>query len=177
MIPAISLGKEESEGDVMKRPPRDGKRPLLTKSMLVRSYGFIGLIQAGLGFLFFFLTLFDSGWTWGAEPTAAAYAMAIGAYFATIIFCQIFNQIACRTLRKSAFRAPIHGNHLIFVGLIVELVLLAIILYFPPAERFFGVLPFDLGYLPWMLLGACSILVLEEIRKHYYRRTGKLGAF
>jgi sodium/potassium-transporting ATPase subunit alpha len=161
----------------MNRPPRDGSRPLLTKSMLFRSYGFIGLIQAGLGFLFFFLTLFDSGWMWGTEPTAQAYAMAIGAYFATIILCQIFNQIACRTLRKSALRAPIKGNYLIFVGLIVELVLLAIILYFPPAERFFGVLPFDLSYLPWMLLGASSLLLLEELRKRYYRRTQKLGAF
>lgn len=176
MIPAISLGKEASEGDVMKQPPRRQSK-LLTKAMLVRSYMVIGMLQAGFAFIFFFHTLLSQGWAWGEVPPTPVYAAAVGAFFASIIITQIFNQLSCRTLRLSALKRPLGGNSLVLFGILTEMLLLAVIIFYPPVANFFGTAPFDLWYLPFMILGGITIFTIEELRKSYWRRTKKLGVF
>ena len=176
MLPAISLGMETAEADVMKRPPRDPKAKLLTRRMLVKSYGVIGPIQAAASFVIFFMVLFANGWSWGQEVAPGVYAMAISVFFATIIFSQIFDLFTCRTSRLSALKKPLKSYFILF-SVAVELVLLAVILYWPPSQMVFGTAPFDLSYLPLMFIGGVVILIIEEIRKHIYRATGKFRVY
>ena len=67
IVPALGLGAEKPESDVMKNPPRSRKERLLTKNLLGISYGIVGMIQAFAGFFSYFVVLYDSGWTWGEE--------------------------------------------------------------------------------------------------------------
>lgn len=67
IVPALGLGAEKPESDVMKNPPRSRKERLLTKNLLGISYGIVGMIQASAGFFSYFVVLYDSGWKWGEE--------------------------------------------------------------------------------------------------------------
>ena len=124
ILPAIGLGNEPPESDVMHRPPRPRNERLVSYRTFVRSYGIIGPAEAALSFLAFFLVLQAGGWHW-AQPLASSavlYGQASGAFLATIIFCQIGNVMACRTNRQSALPYLIRHNMWIWTGLVVEVV-------------------------------------------------------
>ena len=175
VLPAISLGIESSEEDIMRRKPRDPKAKLLTKKMLFRSYGVIGPLQSAISFVMFFTVLLSNGWTWGEKIIDPhVYAMAVSAFFTTIIITQIFNLFSCRTVRLSTLKKPLKNNFL-FVAILSELLILAIIIYFPPAQTLFNTAPFDLKLLPLMFLGGFLIIGLEELRKFFYRTKGLFG--
>jgi magnesium-transporting ATPase (P-type) len=60
MIPALALGVERAEKGTMQQPPRSKNKPLLDKSLLLRSYGFLGIIEGILAMLAFFVRLVES---------------------------------------------------------------------------------------------------------------------
>lgn len=172
MIPAIALGKEKAETDVMNQKPRDSKEKLLSWSILARSYGVIGPIQAIGSFIIFFMILFKGGWTYGTpiglrDPL---YLMAVSGFFANIIICQIFNLLTCRTKRQSIFNKDFFSNKLVFIGIGSEILLLIIILYVPFFQNVFGTTPFNLKYIPLMFIMGSVILIIEEVRKLLYRK-------
>ncbi|MCA9478215.1 MAG: cation-transporting P-type ATPase, partial [Nanoarchaeota archaeon] len=177
MIPAISLGQETAESDVMKHPPRNTKAKLLTGRMLLRSYGVIGPLQTIFSFILFFTVLYSGGWHFGSplSLTDPLYRSAVTAFFATIIITQVFNNLTCRTVRMPAIQKPLWENKLLMVGLASELGILALIIWWPPFQKVFNTLPFDMHLIPLMVLFGAIIFGLEEFRKFYFRHTGKLG--
>lgn len=179
MIPSISLGQEKAETDVMKHPPRNTKSKLLTKRMLLRSYGVIGPLQTIFSFLMFFSVLYTGGWRFGNELLLSnpLYHSAVTAFFATIIITQIFNNLTCRTVRMSALKKPLRENKLLVVGIFVQLGILASIIWWKPAQLLFHTAPFDLKLIPFMVFFGLIIFGIEELRKYYFRLSGKLGVF
>ena len=174
MIPAIGLGVEKSESDIMLRQPRQKGAQLLNWKMIVRSYGFIGPLQTLFSYLVFFDILFSGGWTWGEELSVnnPLYMSAITGFLATVIITQMFNVFACRTSKASVFSKGIFSNKVILVGIASEALLLSIIALTPLGQAVFGTAPFDAGYLPLMLLFGAIILGCEELRKYFYRSRG-----
>lgn len=172
LLPALGLGMERAETDVMKRPPRPRSERLLTRNLLMISYGIVGMLQAAAGFFSYFVVLFSGGWTWGeALPaTDPLYRTAITAFFASIIICQIADVIICRTRRQSVLTVGILSNRLVLLGIAMELMLLCCISYLPICNVFFGTAPLQ----PWQLLlsvpFAVLILVADEIRRIFVRR-------
>ncbi|ATX82311.1 sodium/potassium-transporting ATPase subunit alpha [Mariprofundus ferrinatatus] len=177
MIPAIGLGVEKPESDIMQRPPRDPSARLLTWRMIARSYGFIGPLQTAFSYIIFFDILFAGGWSWGRELAVndPLYMQAITGFFATIIITQMFNVFACRTTKLSAFSKGLFSNRLILAGIGSELLLLVVIALTPVGQTIFGTAAFDPGYLPLMLLFGAVILLCEELRKYLYRTRGIFG--
>jgi sodium/potassium-transporting ATPase subunit alpha len=172
ILPAIGLGNEPPEKDVMQRPPRRRDERLVSYRTFVRSYGIIGPAEAALSFLVFFLLLDAGGWQW-AQPLASdalLYGQATGAFLATIIFCQIGNVLACRSNRLSALPYLLRPNLWIWTGLLVEVLFILAILYIPMFHRFFSTGPLPLwvwgiiAVAPWLIFG------IEELRKWLVRR-------
>ncbi|EXI82799.1 MAG: Calcium-transporting ATPase [Candidatus Accumulibacter appositus] len=91
ILPALGLGRELPEEDVMKQPPRRRDERLLTWPLLGMSYGIIGMLQAAAGFFAFFVVLERGGWVWGAElPTSSLlYQTAVTSFFAAVVICQV----------------------------------------------------------------------------------------
>ncbi|ATX79298.1 sodium/potassium-transporting ATPase subunit alpha [Mariprofundus aestuarium] len=177
MLPAIGLGMEKPESDIMQRPPRDPSAKLLTWRMIARSYGFIGPLQTAFSYLIFFDILFAGGWDWGVDiaVNSPLYMQAITGFFATIIITQMFNVFACRTSKLSSFSKGLFSNRVILIGIASEAMLLAVIALTPVGQRVFGTAPFDLAYLPVMVLFGAIILACEELRKYLYRTRGLFG--
>lgn len=172
ILPALALGVERPETDVMSQKPRSRKEKLLTWQLLFISYGIIGMLQAAAGFFSYFVVLYRGGWTWGTELayTDPLYQTAITAFFASIVICQIADVLICRTRRQSIFSGGIFRNRAIMLGIATELVLLAIISYVPFVQPLFNSHPLSLFELSLSIPFALLILFGDELRKAYVRR-------
>ncbi|HEY9247133.1 MAG TPA: cation transporting ATPase C-terminal domain-containing protein, partial [Candidatus Methanoperedens sp.] len=65
MAPALALGAEKPEPDVMSRHPRDRNERILTWPILFQSYAFLGLIEAIAAMSCYFIVLKSGGWSYG----------------------------------------------------------------------------------------------------------------
>ena len=172
LIPALGLGKEPPEQDVMKQPPRRRDERLLSWTLLGMSYGIIGMLQAAAGFFAFFVVLHQGGWVWGAElpETGLLYRTAVTSFFAAVVICQVADVLICRTRRQSILSAGIFANRLIWIGIAVELALVAAISHIPFLQPFFGTAPIGWFELSLGLPFAVAILVGDEFRRWLIRR-------
>ena len=172
ILPAIGLGNEPPEEDIMVRPPRRREERLVSLKTFLRSYGIIGPTEALMSFVVFFLILFGGGWMWGEKlpDTSMLYMQAAGAFLATIIFSQIGNVNACRTNRQSAIRHIIRLNPWILLGIAVEIFFILSILYIPIFHWFFTTSPLDVTVWPVIIAAPFVIFGVEEVRKFLIRR-------
>ena len=177
MLPALGLGKEPPDSDVMSLPPRKRSERLLTKSILIRSYGVVGLLEAAAGFFAFFVVLYQGGWHWGVvlPESTMLYKTAVTAFFAAVILCQVVNVLICSVHTRSIFTKRLFANPLIWLGIALELSLVAALSYVPALQLIFGTAPLSgveslLG-LPFALL----LLIADEIRRALLRREMRLA--
>jgi sodium/potassium-transporting ATPase subunit alpha len=167
LLPALGLGAEPPETDVMKKKPRDRGERLLSRNLLLMSYGVVGMIQAAAGFFSYFVILYAGGWEWGKDLPSddPLYRTAVTGFFASIIICQISDVIICRTRRQSLLTVGLFSNRLVWIGIGTELLLLALIAYVPAFNVFFGTAPLE----PWQLAlsvpFAILILLGDELRR------------
>jgi magnesium-transporting ATPase (P-type) len=172
MVPAIALGTEPPEVDIMERPPRSRKERMLTLPTLLRSYGFIGPIEAATGLLGYWWVLREGGWVRGMDLplTDPLYIKATTMCLAAIIFCQIANGLQCRSIRNSIFTIGFFKNKALFLGFATELLLIFGFAYLLFFQRFLGTGPLALKQWLFFVPFAILIFVLEEIRKWLKRR-------
>ncbi|MEW6601017.1 MAG: HAD-IC family P-type ATPase, partial [Nitrospirota bacterium] len=171
-IPALALGVEKPEGDVMKSPPRRRDERLVDKTVLFRGYIFLGILST-IGVLFgYFYVLDKGGWHWGdiLPMNSPLVLQATTATFLGIVIMQIANAFACRSSKSSIFKLGFFSNRLIIIGIVAEVILSAFIIYHPLGNRIFSTAP--LGIEVWLILILFSIALLfaEELRKWWLRR-------
>jgi len=172
IVPALGLGAEPPETDVMKRGPRKRSERLLTRNLLIMSYGVVGMIQAAAGFFSYFVILYAGGWEWGQDLANSdpLYRTAITGFFASIIICQVSDVLICRTRRQSIFTVGWFSNRLVWLGIGTELLLLALIAYVPAFNTFFGTAPLEAWHLMLSVPFAILILIGDELRRYMIRR-------
>ena len=172
LLPAIGLGQEPPERDAMNRAPRQLDERLLSFPLMATAYLFLGIIQAAFSLSMFFLVLYQGGWHWGQElaETDPLYRSATGITLATIILMQIGNVIGRRSLRGSGLDAGLLRNHIMLLGVAVEIAFSWAVLYSPPVGRFLGTGPvaWQVYALAW--LGIPLIFVLDLVRKRILAR-------
>jgi sodium/potassium-transporting ATPase subunit alpha len=179
MLPALGLGTEPPHADVMDLPPRPKSERLLSGPTLVRSYLFLGTLEAALSMGGFFIYLFAKGWTWGQALSWSSplYKEATTVTFAGIVLAQVANVFACRSDRLSVFRLGWLTNPLILWGIVTELALLALITYTPTGHEIFGTGSLPLWIFTPLALGALALLFGEEGRKLIVNRLKGRRAF
>jgi len=172
LLPALGLGREPPETDVMKQPPRKRDERLLTWPLLGMSYGIIGVLQAAAGFFAFFVVLHQGGWIWGqALPDSdLLYRTAVTSFFAAVVICQVADVMICRTRRQSILSAGIFANKLIWLGIAVELGIVASVSHVPILQPFFGTAPIGWFEVSLGLPFAITILLGDEFRRWMIRR-------
>jgi sodium/potassium-transporting ATPase subunit alpha len=172
ILPALGLGAEKAETDVMKRKPRPRGERLLSRNLLIMSYGVIGMMQAAAGFFTYFTILYTGGWEWGQDLPGSdpLYRTAITGFFASIIICQVADVIICRTRTQSLITVGLFSNRLVLVGIAFELLLLAGIAYIPAFNTFFGTAPLEAWHLMLSVPFALAIFVGDEVRRVLVRR-------
>jgi magnesium-transporting ATPase (P-type) len=173
LLPALGLGAERPEPGVMNQPPRSLNKRLLNLPLLLRAYGFLGIIEAIACMAGYFFVYYSSGWRPGMELVSSGviYLKATTMCLVGIIATQIGNVFACRTERESVFRIGFLSNRLVLLGILVEIGLICMIVYFPPLQKIFNTS--SLTVIDWVFLFAFTpfILVAEELRKYLLRFT------
>ena len=173
MLPALALGAEKPDPAVMQRPPRAPNERLLSWGLIARAYLFLGLLEAAAAMLAFFFVLDAAGWHYGQllDRFDPVYLQATSACLATIVVMQVINVFLCRHPRRSLLACGLGGNGYLWLGIVAELAVIALILYTPSGNWLFGTAAF--GGTTWLLAIACAALmcVLEELRKLLIRQT------
>ncbi len=173
MVPALALGDEPPEPGLMDRPPRDLREHVITRSLLLRAYLFLGLIQSLAAMAAFYFQYWVNGY-WGRwldlPPSGILYqsatAMALGAVVAT----QIGNLFAQRSERTSAFRLGWFRNRMVWIGIASELLLISVIVYVPFFQQAIGTAAFPLQNWLFLFAWTPSLLLADELRKAHVRR-------
>jgi sodium/potassium-transporting ATPase subunit alpha len=172
MLPAIALGKERPESDILKQAPRPRHTHLINRRLLLWAYGILGMIESAAGFFAYFSVLLAGGWHWG-QPLAGfdpLYHKAVSAFFAAVVLCQVANGLLSRARRQSLLRQGLFSNRLLLAGIMTELLLAWLIIQWPLLQTWFGT-----ATLTWheLLLGApfaLAMLLLDETRRLLVRK-------
>ena len=168
MAPALALGAEAPESGTMEIPPRPLHRHLFTPGLLVRAYAWLGLPQATLTMLAFYATFWMNGHSgqWLDLPSQGLlYRQAASVALASVIATQIGNVFTQRSERISLCRIGLGGNPLIWIGIVFEIGVLALVLYVPVLQNVFGTSALPASSF-WMLFAMIpALLLMDELRK------------
>ena len=176
MLPALALGTEKPEPDVMNKPPRSPDKRLLDRALLTRAYLFLGPIQAVAAMSGYFWMLSKSGWVSGAlYASDIAYRKAITMAQTAIVITQVANAMVCRTAREAVHRIGFFTNRLLLIGIVAEIALQIFIVYHPIGNAILNTAPIDIS--DWLLLlpFAVFLFVAEEARKAVMRSVRRSG--
>jgi magnesium-transporting ATPase (P-type) len=173
MLPALALGAEKPDPEVMQRPPRARGERMLSWGLLARAYLFLGVLEAAAAMAVFFFVLYVAGWHYGVslDRDDPLYLQATSACLAAIVVMQMMNVFLCRHPTKSSLSFGLFDNPYILLGLAAELAMILLIIYTPAGNWLFGTAP--IGAEPWLLAlaGAAMMWALEEGRKAWQRRS------
>jgi calcium-translocating P-type ATPase len=174
MVPALGLGAEKPASGSMLKPPRPAKDRLIDARLLVRSYLFIGLMEAIAAMAVYFFVLDNGGWQWGESlgKIEPLYLQATTACLSTIIVMQIVNVFLCKSPERSVFNSGIFNNKMILWGIVLEIALILAIDYTPWGNLIFGTAPIAPEVWLFMLPFALGLLLMEEGRKWLASRLG-----
>jgi magnesium-transporting ATPase (P-type) len=145
---------------------------------MARAYLWLGLLQSLAAMAAFSFLVWSNGY-WGQfldlPASGLLYQAATAMTFAAVVTTQIGNLFAQRTGRTSLRRSGWFNNRLVWVGILTELVVVALIVYVPFLQTIFGTAA--LSFQHWLFLFAWTplLFIAEEFRKFllcwWYRRT------
>lgn len=162
-FPALSLGTEKGDPDIMKQKPRDTKEPILNKSMV------IGIAVQSIALLAAVLLAY----VWGINKyaggidtiTDTGLEMARTIAFTTLITAELIRAYSSRSEKYSIIKIGIFSNKVLVWASAVSFALLIIVLYVPFLQPIFKT--YSLGIKDWLAVGLLCIIPLlaGEINK------------
>jgi len=185
LFPALALGTEKPEPDVMNHAPRPRGTRLIDNGLLVRSFLWLGMIEAILCYIgFFSVYLFSGNWSLLNLPIsplpfpsflnldltqAQAQGMAVTVYHAGVVLSQAGNAFACRSEKSRNTSLGWGSNRYLLFGVTAELVGIWAIINFD-----FLAIHFEHVFLPyryWVGLAFFPLILytLEWFRKVFAR--------
>ncbi|MDO5713234.1 MAG: cation-translocating P-type ATPase [Tissierellia bacterium] len=157
-FPALALGVEQGEADIMYEPPRSPDEPILDKEIKVTiGIQSIAITVATLGAFIIGLQRFgDTG-----EGLMAARTMA----FATLILSELLRSYSARSINFTLFQIGIFSNKTLVKATTLSFLLMVAVMYIPFLEKLFHLK--DLGFNEWVIIIVASFIpfILGEIQK------------
>jgi magnesium-transporting ATPase (P-type) len=172
MLPAIALGTERAEPGTMTRPPRPRGERLLSRRVLARVYGFVGVLEGIGAMTSFFLGFLFGGWRpFSPLPdSGTAYLQATTMTQTAIVMGQVGAGQAMRTERRSVLSVGLLSNRFLVVGIVLELALAVALVYVPGLNAAFHQAPIPWWWWVPLLVWAPAVFLAEEGRKAVLRR-------
>jgi magnesium-transporting ATPase (P-type) len=178
LFPALALGSENPERDVMQRPPRRKSQSLVDGRLLRRSFLWLGLIEAVLCFAAFYLInngldfpIFQSlhARIFSIIPHEDQHNLAITVYYAGVVMAQIGNAFACRTERNRGRFLGWFSNPTLWRGIVIEVAILLGLIYIKPLAGLFGHIAIPSVLWIGLITFPLIIYSLDWIRKLFFR--------
>lgn len=169
IIPSMALGQEPPDPETMNKPPRLRDQGLLTPSLIIHSYLFLGLLEGLWSLGLFFYVLTSGGWQFGEElaTTDPLYRSAMGIALSTILLMQIGNLVGRRFARRSGLDLGIFKNRLMLLGIVIQVIFSWATLYFSPIQKILNTGPVPLSIYYLACFGIVLIFGSDYLRKRY----------
>ena len=167
--PALAMGVDPQTDDVMARSPRKLTDRVIDRDMWI-DIAFIGIIMAAVTLIGMDMHLegglFTDRSIGGTHEFQMIEARTMG--FTILVFAQLFNAIASRSARQSAF-VGLFSNKWLWGAIGLSVVLQLVVIYVPFLNSAFGTTPFG----PWAWVEciclAAVVLIASEIYKAIMR--------
>ncbi len=157
---ALSLAFEPPEPHVMRRPPREAQRPILTPHLLWRIL-FVSIILMGGTFGLFIWDM--------AQGATIEHARTVAVN--TLVMFEIFYLFNSRYLTAPIFnREGLTGNRYVLIAIGILILFQLGFTYLGPMQTLFGTTAIEPGAWLVILLVSSSVLFLVELEKYIVRR-------
>ena len=151
-LPAIAIGMEPAEKDLLSQKPRNPKEGILTKEFMMKL-----ILQGGL-IAVCTMTAFHLGLNQGGAAVASTMA------FCTLTLAHLFHGFNCRS-SHSIFRIGFSGNWYSLGAFLAGVVLLSLVMFVPFLERLFSVAPLTGSQIGLVYLLAVIPTVVIQLTK------------
>ncbi len=128
-LPALALGLEPPEPDIMRRPPRPPREAVIPWDAGITIVAHGGLV-ATVCVLAFWIT-------WGGDAARLDHARTVT--FCVAAFAQLFFAIGCRSDRCTAWQLGLLSNPSILLAVVLSALLQIAVVTLPPAQPVFEV--------------------------------------
>lgn len=157
----IMLVFEPKEADIMARPPRDPRQPVMTFALLMRTALVSLIILAGAFWLFFWETAVEG------HDSARARTAVVN----TIVFVEIAYLFNCRSLQRSFFSVGFLSNMYAVTGAAAMIMAQVFFTYSPIMNHFFHTASIDAG--AWLRILAVTIAAFIIVEAEKFLRFGR----
>lgn len=165
-LPAISLGMDPGDKDVMNRKPRDPKESFFAEGAGMRAI--VGGVLIGiLTLVAFYLGIIHSGDVPIKEAKDGTEIVTYGRTMAFIVltFSQLFYSLSMRNSKKTIFEVGFFGNMFLIISIIISIILQVLLISIPPIAEMFKVTALDPSH--WGMVIGLSLIpfAINEIIK------------
>lgn len=163
-FPALALGREKGEPDIMKQPPRRKSESIINKSMK------INILVQSLAIFASVFTSFVLGLTVFFKDEIAPIEGARTMAFATLILAELFRAYGARSERISVFKLGVFSNKFMNISVAGSIALLMAVIYIPGVNGIFDNIALNpVLWIPIVLL-ALIPFTASEIHKMFKNR-------
>lgn len=152
-LPALALGVEKAENDLMKQRPRKSNSSIFTDGVGI-SILYQGAIQAILTLLVYFI---------GMQNYTQEVAVTMA--FVTLGLLQLTHSLNVRSSTQSIFSIGVFSNHYLIGAIFISATLQVMVVLLPFLNPFFRVVPLTLTQWLIVLAAAFAIIPIVEIIK------------
>lgn len=156
-LPALALGVEKAEKNVMKRRPYSSQESIFGRGMVtyIAVMGVImSLVALGVGL-------------WAFRSGDANWQSLV---FTTLIFCQLGLALGVRSEDDSLFKIGIFSNPALIGAVLLTLALQLAVLYWSPLQTLFGTAALTGGDLAIAVVAGLFVFAVTEVWKGLRRR-------
>ena len=165
-FPALALGMEKAEPDVMNRPPRNSREGIFAGGLL-GDIIYQGILVMALTILSYWMGNFFETGVFSLPAGVSEHGMTMA--FLTMSMCEIFHSFNLRSQRNSVF--SLHGqNPVLWAAMIGSLILTTAVLEVPFLANAFGFTPVGAAEYGVALCLAVLVIPVVEAVKFFQRR-------
>ena len=158
--PALALGLEKGDPDIMKYPPRSPEEPVINRDMAI-GIGVVGLVDAVAVLCVFFLAL-------QRYPGHLAAAQTIA--FVTLCSSELIRAFTARSEHHSVFSIGVFSNPWIVWAVGASFLLVLMVVYMPFLRPFFDTVPLTVRDWVFMSPFFFASPAAMELLKVYFRK-------
>ena len=162
VFPAIALGLEEAEADIMNHPPR-GKSSNFLSNGVLPSIFYQGFFEGGITLFVFWYATHVAKW---GNPVGETMA------FATLGLIQLFHAFNVKSVYKSLGEVGAFKNKMFNYAILLSAVMLLSVMVIPGLTTVFDVATLTAGQWLFVVGSAFSIVPIIEIAKAIMRAMG-----
>ncbi len=164
--PALALGMEKGDRDIMQRPPRPPKEPVINRDMAI-GIGVIAVVDAIAILTAFYLAL-------QRYPGQLEVAQTIA--FVTLCVSELLRAFTARSEYNSIFAIGVFSNRWMLWAVAASFLLVLTVVYVPFLNPFFDTVPLTLDDWLFMLpFFFASPIAMELVKLYFRRRTGAVA--